>query len=225
MANETLEQRINAMFENVLTVAEQVRAANSVTDTYRLLAKQLEKLSVVLADNAESISESVAVEQSNVYAIANTLGEWSDVIGPKSASVMWRDEDIQKEIKALLALDALGGVLTSDQSTILAGIATDMTKGSGVRGPRGKAEIIEGAPSRVYLINAKGERIGNLSGNTANSAGNIALKLANVFGVDTKSESHKVLRELARRAVNGDIVTVGEGENMVTLTPVMVEED
>ena len=225
MAKETLEQRINAMFENVLTVAEQVRNASAATDDKRTLAKQLERLSVVVGDNVSTITDECGDSNDEVYAIANKLGEWADKIGPKTASVMWKDEDIQKEIKALLALDALGGVLTSDQSTILAGIATDMAKGSGVRGPRGKAETIEGAPSRVYLINAKGERIGNLSGNTANSAGNIALKLANVFGVDTKSEGHKVLRELARRAVNGDTVTVGEGENAVTLVPVMVEED
>lgn len=223
MTDINISAGVQAKLDRLFDVVEQVRNASAVTEAKRSLAKKLETASVVLSDDAEALSEASGDDVEAIYALSTKLSTYANLIGPKAANTLWKDEDIQKDIKALKAMAEVG-FLTDDQSTVLEGIASDMAKGSSVRGPRGEAKTIDGKPVRVWLMTeGQDEPLSNLSGNTAQSVGNIANRLASLLNEDKTGERYKVLKEYARQSCNGDVVPV-KGTPL-TLVPMSEDEN
>jgi len=221
-----LESTIAEKFQRLVEINEQVSKASETGDEARSLSKRLTTASVMLNDKATLIAETLGtVTEDEVYALANKVSGWAKEIGPQEATTQWKNEDVQADIKGLLVLSEMGGILTDDQVQILKGISENLLK-SGNRAPRKPAPTIEGAPDRVVIQNAEGEELGNLSGNTAQAPGNIAAKLGSIFGIeDKKSDAYALARVIAKSACKGEEVTMGEGANAVTLYPIFETED
>lgn len=230
MSTDSLEGKVLAAYERLYTIAEQVRSAAAVTDTFRSLAKRLTAASATLSDEAVAIGEAVGVETKDIFALADTLSDYAAIIGPKSASTLWTDEEVKAELKGITSMIDLGwtdGILSEEQVAVVGGIASDLSKPDGLRGPRTEAPSIEGKPTKIMLTDVTGAAIGGgMRGNAAQSVTNLAAKLGTLFGVeDKKSDRYKVLVEYARQACNGDTVIVPakdkDGADVsVTLTPV-----
>ena len=126
----------------------------------------------------------------------------------------------------MIELGWTDGILSEEQVAVIKGIATELSKPDGLRGPRTEAAAIEGKPVRINLSDANGEVIGKgMRGNAAQSVTNLAAKLGTLFGeTDKKSDRYKVLVEYARQACDGNIVVVPAKDDAgndvsITLTP------
>lgn len=223
MDNIDIQQAVADKLNNLFNIAEQLRASYAATDETRQGAKKLETSSTVVSDLATLISEATGDDVEGVYALADKLSAYATAIAPKTATTLWKNEEVQKEIDGLKGMASLG-FLTDDQVTVLNGIAADFSKGSRVRGPRNDAPTIEGRPSRVWLVSSDDptKAIRNMSGNTAQSAGNAAKSLASFLKVDKEDDRYKVLTEYARQACNGETVAISGTD--LSLVPMIEDE-
>lgn len=239
---ETMEEKVASIFAEVMQVAEQVRDASTATDENKALGRQFATMSRILNDKCSKISEDNAKEPDEVYAMSMWLGEIADFYTPKQASHRWSEDDIKDKVSFLIAMSKVGDFLTADQMTLIKGVEEDLSKKSGLRGPRTEAEKLPDRPDRIVISYSDNRRSNDMSGNTVNSPGNVAYKLASVLGlkgedgkVDTKSDRYAVLREYSRRACKGsvEVITVERTDDegnaieplVITLTPTSGDEE
>jgi hypothetical protein len=208
----------------LLDISEQIKKANEGNEQSRNVGKALDKSSVLVNDNAELIAELAGNNVEDIFALGTLLAKYAEVMAPKTATTIWKDENVQKVLKYLLMAQEIGD-LSDEQGAVLDDINATVAK-STTRTPRGPAQTIEGRPSRVTLTQ-KGEKepVGNLSGNTRSSAGNIASRVASLTGVDkdTEEAEYAIIRNLANQAVDGRSEAVVYKN--ITMTPDFTEED
>ena len=209
------------------TISEQIIASQSAGSEGRTFANQSKTYAGKLSDYAEKAAEVTGMQVAEIFAIADQLGKIAEAVGPVAASVEWKSEEVQAKLEVLKQFEKLG-LLTDDQVVMLNGFATTL-KNTGVRAPRTEADAIEGRPTRIeikYGNATKGYQTGDMAGNKAQSAGNLANRLGSILGVEDKtSEAYKALKAYANQAcLQGETVSIDytdtEGiAGTLTLTP------
>ena len=231
---DAIASKIRATYDRLFTIAQQVRSSAAVTDRRRMLAKSLTAASNLLSDSATDIADDVDETTAEIFALADKLANFANIIGPKAASELWKDTELKAELATLMGMIEQGWTsdfLTDEEVAVVRGINTDMSKPGGIRGTRTVAEAVEGQALRVMITRtATGESLtktkNGMRGNAAQSVTNLAAKVAGLFNVtDKNSDEYKVITEYARQACGGDVVTFGTGDNAVTLTPVFEDSE
>lgn len=223
---QSMEERAYEILGDVRTIADQVRQAAEASAPDRTLGRQCNTTRTFTNDSAQRLAEVTGVSLEEVYAHAAFYQQAGEKLAP-IASTLWKEEDIQAKISGLLKMADLG-FFSEEETTEINQIAEDMKAGSGLRAARGDAPKIANRPPRISLRKgheptdgSKWEEISNLSGNTANSASNIAARLGNLYSVEDKTgDTYKYFLEVSNDACrNGAVRTVGEGDALVTLRP------
>ena len=198
---------IQETLDRLVAISEQVVASQSASDGTRTLGKALERSANLVSDNADTLADRSGYSNEEIFALASMLSSLSEVTLPKTATTSWKSDEVQDDIKKMQAAITLD-MLTYAQVTLFEGATSVLKSGGGARGPRTEAETIEGKATRV-LINNDGNKVADLSGNTAQSPGNIASRLGTLLSVtDKASDEYKALKVYARKACDGETVTI-----------------
>lgn len=213
---------IQELLDEVVTISEQVTASQGATSEVRTLGKALEKSGNLVSDNATTLADRSGRSEEEIFALADLLSELSDVTLPKTATVTWKSPEVQAMVEKLNAAKTLE-MLSDAQVTLFDG-ATSILKmgGGGVRGPRGDADTIEGKSTRVHIY-VDDQKVADLGGNTAQSPGNLATRLASpklLNVADKASDEYKALKVYANKACNGETVDIpGTSLKLVPFEP------
>ena len=203
----TMSVYIQGLLDEIVTISEQVTASQGATDGVRTLGKALERSGNLVSDNATILVDRSGRSEDEIFALADLLAELSAVTLPKSATITWKSPELQAKIEKVQAAKTLE-MLTDAQETLFAGAIEVLKIGGGTRGPRTEAEIIPNKATRV-LIMSNGDKLADLSGNTAQSPGNLASRLAKLCSVtDTSSDEYKALKVYARKGCEGETVEI-----------------
>ncbi|HEY1645715.1 MAG TPA: hypothetical protein VGF75_05070 [Candidatus Saccharimonadales bacterium] len=205
-------------------IADQITASQASGSEGRTLSNRTKAFAGVLSDNAGKFAEVSGDSEDEIFSIATKLERYAGLVGPIAVSVEWKSEEVQAKVAALKAFETLG-LLTDDQVTMLNSFASTLSKGSGVRGPRNEADVIEGRPTRVEI--KRGSEVeSNMAANKAQSPGNLANRLGSILGVtDKTSDAYKALKAYSNQVcIDGKTVAIpaqdSEGNDIViTLTP------
>ena len=206
-------------------VADQVTASQGATDEVRNLGRALQGASNRVSDNATTLVDRSGYSEEAMFALADMLAQLAELTLPAKASVTWKSPEVQDVIEKLTAAKRLE-MLSDAQVTLFEGaLVTLKAGGSGVRGPRGEAAVIEGRSTRVHIYNGD-QKVADLGGNTAQSPGNLVQRLASAKLLnitDKASDEYKALKVYATQACEGETVSIPG--TPLTLVPFEPEQD
>jgi len=214
---------INETLDEIVAISEQVTASQGATDGVRSLGKALERSANLISDNATILVDRSGRSDEDIFALADLLGELADLTLPKTASVTWKSPDLQVKIEKVRAAITLE-MLTDAQVTLFDSAVAVLKMGGGSRAPRSEADTIANKATRVHIY-LSDQKVADLSGNTAQSPGNILLKLVGpkmLNVTDKTSDEYKALKVYANKACDGETVDIPGTD--LTLVPFEPED-
>jgi hypothetical protein len=232
MAN--LQEMVKSSIDELYQIAEQVRNDAESSQEAKAAGKVFDKGCTLIGDNLADYLELDGISDNDLQTTQDVLGKLADNLGPKNASLIWKDDDVQVKLTALTGMSA-AGLLSTEQKTIVDGITETLSKAKGTRAKAGDSPVIKGRPEKVVvtmLIEEDDEgniletpfikAVSTLTGDKKQSADNLGTSVLRLFfGKDMteeqrKSDEAKAIRETARKVIeSGQSATIGN----CTLTP------